>query len=363
MAATQSAPQMTGRIVRQGGKVWIEGVSPGDPNTNPYCQGLAILLQSIGRQDATYARVMGYSGVAFALQMDLSGPIRDGKYDVAWWPNDSYVFKMRAEFVGRAFGRELRRVSCDGAAAGADARQKYMTSLESAVTAAIEQGLPVLGQQDSAVLVSGYDTASRMPILVWPSPGQPAFGPSDNGIPWGVFVPGKLVEAMPQDEAELESLKWAVALWDETAATTAKDWDASKILTGSKAFATWLELLQEQKDGVGLGRDSWDNNMMIHLRYNQSAAIAYLRELAVGHPAVADDLDAAADLYQQAKDECDRAPFWGRTSPERRSEGLQQYTDIVRRTMQVEGLAVERIRQAIAAWPKAAVLPTSRHWR
>jgi len=71
----------------------------------------------------------------------------------------------------------------------------------------------------------------------------------------------------------------------------------------------------------------------------------------VSHPAVADQLDAAADLYQQALDECDRAPFWGNTSPERRDQGLQQYTDIVRRTMQLQGLAVEQIRQAIAAWP------------
>ena len=94
-----------------------------------------------------------------------------------------------------------------------------------------------------------------MPILLWPSPGQPVFGPSDNGIPWGIFVPGKALARLPQDQAELESLQWAVALWDEKAAGTAKDWDASKILTGSKAYATWLELLQQRLALRMLDRD------------------------------------------------------------------------------------------------------------
>lgn len=349
---TANAPAATEPLRRENGKVWIDGTGPGSPDTSPYAQGLSILFKHLGRQDADYIRVMGYSGVAFALQMDLSGPIRDGKYDVAWWPNDSYAFNLRAEFLGRAFGRELRQIACDQAAFRADARQEYQKRFEPAIIQAIDQGLPVLGQQDAAVLVIGYDQTNHTPILVWPSPGQPVFGPSDNGIPWGIFVPGKPLEPLTQDQAERESLRWAVSLWDETAAATAKDWDASKILTGSKAYATWLELLQQQKDGVGLGRDSWDNNLMIHLRYNRAAAVAYLRDLAKRQPApAADHLRAAADLYQQVLDDANRAPFWGQfnNNPAIRPHKLDEYTQIVRRASLLEAQAIDEIRQAIPA--------------
>lgn len=337
-------------VRRENGRVWIEGIRPGQRDTNPYCQGAAILFQYFGRADATYTRMMGYSGVAFALQIDVSGPIREGKYDVAWWPNDFYAFGLRAEFVGQAFGRELKWVDCDQDAYRANPRKVYREAFEPAVMVAIDKGVPVLGQQGSAVLVSGYDSNTHLPILVWPSPGQPAFGPAKDATPWSIFVPGKAVEAMAQDAAELESLRWAITLWDEKAAETAKGWDASTVLTGSKAFAKWLELLQQQKEGVGLGRDAWDNNMMIHLRYNRTAAVAYLREVAGRHPAVAEELNAAADLYEEALGECNEAPFWGNTAPEKRGEGLRLYTDIVRRTMVRETEAVDRIRQAVSKW-------------
>lgn len=361
--ATKGATNMTSSIApaqpadqlrRQNGKVWIEGLQPGQRDTNSYCQGLAILLQHLGHKDATYTRVMGYSGVAFALQMDLSGPIRDGKYDVAWWPNDSYAFDLRIGFLGQAFGLDLRKISSDPAAPQTDVRQQYQSRFAPAIIEAINQGYPVLGNQDSAVLVTGYDQATRQPILLWPSPGQPAFGPSDGGIPCGIYVPGKALQPLTQDQAEIQSLRWAISLWDETAVGTAKGGDTSKILTGSKAYATWLELLQQQADGVGLGRDSWDNNLIFHLRYNRTAAAAYLRDLATRQPAAsAAHLRTAADLYQSVADAAARAPLWGQFSanPEVRPQKLQEYTDIIRRASRSEAQAIDEIRQVVAPAP------------
>ena len=137
---------------------------------------------------------------------------------------------------------------------------------------------------------------------------------------------------------------------------TVKDRDTSKILTGSKAYATWLQLLQQQANGEGLGRDSWDNNMIFHLRYNRTSAADYLRDLATHQPpAVADHLRTASDLYQQVADDAARAPLWGQFAgnPEVRPQKLQEYTDIIRQASQDEAQAIDEIRQAIANWPQA----------
>jgi len=351
--ADTQASRLLDVVRRDNGKVWIEGLQSGQRNTSPYAQGMALLLQHLGHHDADYTRVMGYSGVAFALQMDLRGPLRDGKYDVAWWPNDCYVFDLSIPRLSRAFGRELRIVRADPAApAGADYRRVYQDRFEPAIIAAIDQGFPVLGQQDAAYLITGYDRANHKPIGLWPTPGQPVFGPADDGIPWGLFIPGKAVAALPQDQAEIESLRWAVALWDETAAATTKEWDTSKLLTGSKAYATWLEFLQGQAEGKGPGQDSWDNNLMIHLRYNRRAAVAYLRDVATRQPAAAAErLKTAANLYQEVLDDTATAPFWGQfeKNPELRPQKLQEYTQIVRRASQTEARAIDEIRKALPA--------------
>jgi RNA polymerase sigma-70 factor (ECF subfamily) len=351
-ASTAPGTAASSPLRRENGKVWIDGLLPGQRDTNPYAQGLSILFRQLGRKDADYIRVMGYSGIAFSLQMDLSGPIdQEGSYDVAWWPNDSYAFNLRYEFLGQAFGRELRWIRCDIPEYNAAPAKAYQTRFEPAIIDAINQGFPVLAQQDAAVLATGYDTASHTPVLLWPSPGQPVFGPANNGIPWGIYVPGRALTALSPDAAELQSLRWAIALWDEAAAATAKGWDASQILTGSKAYATWLDLLQQQKDGVGRGRRSWDNNLMIHLRYNRAAAVAYLRDLAARRSgAVADHLSAAASLYQQVLDEANRAPLPTdfRNSPSLLPQKLQEYTDSVRRISQLEAQAINEIRQALA---------------
>jgi RNA polymerase sigma factor (sigma-70 family) len=344
LTAASTAPQGA-RVQRQGGRVWIEGLAAGQRDTNPYSQGLSIILQRLGHEDADYIRVMGYSGVAFALQMDLSGPIRDGKYDVAWWPNDSYAFDLRIDFLGQAFGRELRKINCDPKAYDSDFRRVYREQFEPAVVEAIDAGRPVLGQSDAANVIYGYDSTRGTITLLWPSPGQPVFGPANDGYPWGITVPGEAIAPLPQAQAELESLRWAVALWDETAAGTVKDRDTSNLLTGSKAYAKWLELLQQQKDGVGLGRDAWDNNLVIHLRYNRAAAVEYLDGLAQRHAAASAHLRAAADLYQQALDELMVIPFWSQSGD--KVAGLEAYTQTIRQTAQREAQAIDHIRQAI----------------
>jgi hypothetical protein len=167
---------------------------------------VAIILQYLGHKDATYTRMMGYSGVAFCLQMDMSGPIHNDKYDVAWWPNDCYVFDMSVPRLAQAFGRELRKVAAPRPAG--EFMATYHKYYEPEIIQAISRGVPVLAQQTAGCVITGYDANLQQPIVMWPTPGQPVFGPSHKGLPWGLFVPGAAFKAQTQEEAEMASLRW-----------------------------------------------------------------------------------------------------------------------------------------------------------
>jgi hypothetical protein len=84
------------------------------------------------------------------------------------------------------------------------------------------------------------------------------------------------------------------------------------------------------------------------MRYNRTAAVAYLRDLATRRPpAVAAHISAAADRYQKVCDDVRRAPLWGqfKSNPEVRPAKLQEYTDMVRRCGQWEAEAIAELRQ------------------
>lgn len=345
------------QLKRENGKVWLDGLTPGQHDTSPYPQGLSIILQYLGHNDADYIRVMGYSGMAFALQVDLSGPMNDGKYDVAWWPNDSWVFDMRLPFLAQAFGRELSKVNADPVRFPTDEKGQYQAIFAPVVMASVQQGRPLLGNRAAARVIYGHDQTDSKAIGLWPSPGQPVFGDAGEAYPLGLVVPGGSSKPLPQAQAEIESLRWAIALGEDTAVSSIASGDklgrpdltrspAEVLFTGQKAYAKWLELLA---DKIGVG---WDQNIIIHLRYNRLAAVDFLRDVASRQSEeVASHILAAADQYQLVLDDTARAPFCSQfaNNPELRPQKRQEYIQMVRRVAQLEAQAIAELRLAVAA--------------
>ena len=357
---TNSGMITTMKLLRENDTVLIDGIRAGERDTSPYPQGLSIILQYLGHKDADYIRMMGYSGMAFTLQIDLTGPIREGVYDVAWWPNDCWAFDMRLPFISKAFGRELTKFGGDPVRFGKDLKSQYHALFEPVIIKSVENGRPLLGQRDAARIITGYDKANSTAIGIWPTPGQPVFGDSEEGYPWGLIQPGNKIKAISQKEAELESLRWAVALWEDTAVASMpsgklarphiKGNPAKMLLTGKKAYAKWLELLQGQAEGIGPGRNAWDQNIIIHLRYNRTAAVNYLTNVAKRQPeAMAHHLRKAADLYQKVLDDTANAPFWSQfgNNPDIRPQKLREYTEMIRRIAKLEARAIAEIKLAI----------------
>jgi hypothetical protein len=333
---------------------------PGDPDTNPYAQGLAIILRGLGHTDADYTTMMGRSGMAFALMVDLAGPKLDGVYDVAWWPNDCWAFDMRLPFLQRAFGRRLTKVVGDPKTFASDPARHYRTRFRQQVASSIRRGVPVLGQCDAARLITGHD-ASGAPQGIWPSPGQPAFGADRPGYPWGLVVVAGRSRKLSQAETDYESLRWAVAIGEDRAVALAGDAVTrpditgraeDSLFTGARAYEHWLRMLE---DDTGPGRNAWDVNIVIHLCINRRAAIRYLQDVAGRSPKPrADHLRAAAALYERVLAELAEVPFWTptETQPDRLAARRRQYTAVVRRVADLERQAIGEIKKAVAPEPE-----------
>jgi hypothetical protein len=102
--------------------------------------------------------------------------------------------------------------------------------------------------------------------------------------------------------------------------------------SGKQAYTEWLKLLNA---GIGC-----DNNMLIHLRYNRTCAVAYLRDMASRYTgSIADHLNAAADLYQRELDDLLATPLPTSAGP----GGRPAYTAMVERAFQLETQAVAEL--------------------
>ena len=196
----------------------------------------------------------------------------------------------------------------------------------------------MLAKTAHCFVVTGSD-GQEPPLVGYGTRGKSTqFLPNPTRIeryPWGVYVIAAKTTAGSSVEVDLASLRHLIALFNEQAQGA----DASKTrFSGRQAWAEWLRLLRRG--------EAWDNNMLIHLRYNRGSAVAYLREMAGRYDGkAAARLMVAAGLYQRALEDllAGELPHPGPTKG-----GRVAYTAMDERVSRLEAEAVAELEAALA---------------
>lgn len=281
LAAAVAETRPAGTVRREGGRVWIDRVPPAAGNGNGYVRGLESILAHAGTPVA-YERLMGLSGVAFIAQADVEH-MWDGKVDVGWWPLDPWGLQLRRAFLGRAIGYTLREVgwiTCTPAEFRAlrdRLPEVYREHIEPQVKRSIDAGQPVLATCDFGFVITGYDAAADEPPVLGRC-GRETESKQVRIEHWPIGLltldPGPAPLAM--DTADVAALQHAVALAHDRGGPHEAQW-RDRRFTGQKAFAAWASLLRDMNQPI---EDRHHANMTLNLRFNRTAAVTYLRDVA-----------------------------------------------------------------------------------
>lgn len=320
----------------------IDMQAPAKEPGNTYARAMSTVLLYLGT-DASYDQIMGLTGVAFILQVDTSGPYVNGELDCAWWPNDAWGFDLGLPVLAKAVGWEIQKLRCDIEALKEDAASEYQRAFAPAIQQALAAGRPVLAEHDHCFIITDVD-AEKPPLLGYGTQGKSTQFEDVLRIgcyPWGLIVFGEKTSPGTPEEVDVAALRHIVALFDEEAQGP----EASKTrFSGRQAWSEWLRLL----------RAGWacDNNMLIHLRYNRSSAVPYLREMAKRHTGeTATSISAAADLYQRIVDEVMKQglPYNRVQSGEIEQTVRSEYTVMIENVAAMEAQAMTKLKAAVAS--------------
>ena len=289
---SRQGASMRATVKRDGDKVWIEDVRPtGDGNG--HVRGLEVLLAHAGTPVA-YERLMGLSGMAFITQAD-TGHRWEGVLDVGWWPLDEWGLSMRLDFLGRAVGRDLKKVTAPTTSPPNPA-EAYRAHFEPLVKKSVDEGRPLLTPTEFGFVIFGYDDEPEQPPVL----GRCARETTTEmyrmeSWPWALFVLGEQTTPMDTDTADVAALQYAVNLAYDRAGPDDPRWRGRR-LTGQKAFAAWSAVLRNPDEPV---EDRHHANMRGNLHWNRTAAVAYLRDVAGrSDGGAAEALQEAAASYE-----------------------------------------------------------------
>ncbi|MCC6729884.1 MAG: hypothetical protein IT208_11165 [Chthonomonadales bacterium] len=287
------------RVVREGAKVYIEGVRRVTWDTGEMCEfasALVSAMQALG-EDVPYDLVMGASGAAFRLTLNES----------IWSPGSFSIRSVCADPLEparrafRAVGRVLRAHEMGREAEDA-----------AEIAASVERGVPVLafgvvGPSDCS-LVTGVDDGGAT-LLGW-STYQDI--PDDHDVPpdatgyfrkpgWhantrGYLLIGDPVARPPARQACIEALRWAAELARQPA--------VGAMPAGLDAYRVWAEAMRRDRDFPAADEGALGgpylgilcNLMMVD---DRRAAVDYLRRQAAEQADLATDLLAAAGRYAE----------------------------------------------------------------
>ncbi|MDX2111369.1 MAG: hypothetical protein SFY80_14150 [Verrucomicrobiota bacterium] len=319
---------------------------------NTYAHGMVAVLGALGTE-VDYDSVMGLSGVAFILQVDTSGPYLPGEVlDCAWWPNDAWGFYLGLPVLSAAVGWELRNIHCDAAAYKADPTSEYRRAFASLVESALHDGKPVLAEADHCFIVTRTD-GQVPPLLGYGTVGKStSYQPEPiriNMYPWGLCIIGKKLPVSDSRSVDVTSLRHILALYHETAQGA----NAPKTrFSGKRAWLEWERLLDKAMANENKSNcmSPWDNNMLIHLRYNRASAVAYLQAMKNRHTGdTASALGAACVIYQSIVQELEKAelPYPGPTKG-----GISAYRAMVARVATLEATAMAQLEVAVKSLEK-----------
>ncbi len=316
--------------------------APAKEPGNTYARAMSEVLTHLGAE-ISYDRVMGLTGVAFILQVDTSGPHINGELDVAWWPNDAWGFDLGLPVLCKAVGWELRKLRCDIEAYKTDPAAEYHRAFAPAIRQSLAAGKPPLAELAHCFIVTAMDD-EKPPLLGYGTRKKSTkFEDMDriSCYPCGLIVIGEKRAPGNSTDVDLASLRHIIALYNEQA----QEPDAPKTrFSGRQAWIEWLRLLN--------AGEAHDNNMLVHLRYNRSSAVAYLREMTDRYTGeTAKHLSAAADIYQQIVDEVMKQglPY---TRVHKGGEDVKtvmsEYTAMVERLVELEAQGIAKLEAAVA---------------
>lgn len=291
-------------VLREGSRVRVTDVPPASGEGNGYLQGLETLLQHEGTP-VSYNRLMGLSGIAFILQAD-TGHIWDGQVDTGWWPLDPWGLGLRKAFLAHAVGQEIEEYGYffreDASGETRDLPGLYRKEIQQPLETRINAGKLALGPLCPAdatwgFVISGYDKSTGIQPPIFGRCARDTkgdFGRCPNW-PQGVLILGERISALPTTHADIQALRYAVALAHDNAGPADAKYKGRRF-TGQKSFAAWAGILRDVDKPTS---DHGSANVKGNLIRNRQAAIAFLRDVASRQTGrAAGELENAAQGYE-----------------------------------------------------------------
>jgi len=316
-------------------------------------RGLETILDYLG-DDTDYDTIMGDSGLAFIMQGEEDSiNLINGAVDVGWWPLHPLAI-IRLNFLEKTVGRELFDV-CPITPGQEDHVSFYDQWFRPMVASSIAEYRPCLAWIVSSwFVITGYDDGEPPLIGECSVEGEVKIARIEDGWPSTLLAPGEPVQRIDRKEADLEALKYAIALHrDQVLGANVKYSgkyplrDVEKLSkywrTGLKSFASWIRCLQDMEH---LGQHFWHSNVLLHLFLSRSSAIRYLQAMQKRHPrAVADYLENAIQKYKAVIGVLGSVDW----SPEAMSsvKGREVFVTHVKEMADLESQAVAELEKAV----------------
>jgi hypothetical protein len=347
-AGAQEAPRMTDPAGFPTRAV-IEGVPRAgyDVHLCPFPGSLSAVLQFLGGP-CDYDYVMGVSGAAFRRFWNRDD---GGNVDL------SYLEPEPFERILRALGYEFRTVPRSDKAA-----------MVQAVKESVAEGRPVLatvlvGPPEYGI-VTGYDQGGET-LIGW-SYFQDGSKPGYCEVPgWfeamspgpsvGLILIGERRAERPAErEVLISAVQWAIDL-----ARTPKRPNHPDHVSGLAAYEAWADGLEVDADYPVDDPNVLETRKMVHcdqcvMLHERNSAGKFLRQAALALPEVADHVDAAAALYEEAAGLGGKLWRWGNwPDPRAQREFVQadsrhEMARNIRQARDKEAQAVEQLEQALA---------------
>jgi len=261
---------------------------------NGYARGLELVLDYLGH-DVDYDTVMGDIGLAFITQGEENSiNVVEGAVDVGWWPLEPLGI-IRLNFLEKTVGREIQDIKPPWNETKQDPVNSYRQWFEPMVISSVENNKPCLLRVGSAwYIVTGYDDRESPLIGMCPNEEkgkERIYRIEEPMPPYALLAIGEAIPATDRTKADLEALKFAIALHRDQVLGTNVEYRGEYPLrradeygeywrTGLKSFSSWIACLEDTEH---LGQPFWHSNVVGHLYWNRSTAVRYLKAMQKRH--------------------------------------------------------------------------------
>jgi len=354
VAQAQEAPKMTDPAEFPTRAV-VEGVPRVgyDVHLCPFVGSLFAVMQFLG-EECDYDYLMGVSGAAFRRIWNRDD---GGNVDLMYLEPEPY------QRAFAALGYEFTTVPRNDKAA-----------MVRAIRSSVADGRPVLGcvlvGPPEYGIVTGYD-ADGGTLIGWSyfqdgaKPGYcevPGwFEALSNGPSVGLILIGEKRGERPSERDTLiASLEWAINL-----ARTPQRPGLADHVCGLAAYDAWADGLEVDADYPLDDPKVLETRAMVHgdqcvMLHERLSAAAFLRQMAMAVPEVADHLDAAAVLYEEAAGVGGKLWRWGHWADASTQQAFAQpnlrreMAGYIRSARDKEAQAVAQLEEALADLRAAA---------